>query len=63
MGKNRPEFCSQLKKDLINLPFPAPLFHEVLIPFNAGNFSMSPIHINDVANCFIKSIDDKKDNK
>jgi NADH dehydrogenase len=62
-GKNRPEFCSQLKKDLINLPFPAPLFHEGLIPFNAGNFSMSPIHINDVANCFIKSIDDKKDYK
>ena len=27
-GNGRPEFCSQLKKDLINLPFPAPLFHE-----------------------------------
>ena len=25
-GNGRPEFCSQLKKDLINLPFPAPLF-------------------------------------
>ncbi|SVD40894.1 uncharacterized protein METZ01_LOCUS393748, partial [marine metagenome] len=27
-GHDRPEFCTQLKKDLISLPFPAPLFHE-----------------------------------
>ena len=60
-GQSRPEFCSQLKKDLVSLPLPAPLFHEGLVPFNAGNFSMSPIHINDVSNCFVKSIDNKKD--
>ena len=56
-GHDRPEFCTQLKKDLINLPIPAPLFHEGLIPFNAGSFSMSPIHIKDVANIFVSSIE------
>ena len=56
-GHDRPEFCTQLKKDLINLPVPAPLFHEGLIPFNAGSFTMSPIHIKDVANIFVSSIE------
>ena len=59
-GKDRPEFCSQLKKDMLSLPIPAPLFHEGLIPFDAGNFSMSPIHIKDVAIFFVKSLEDKK---
>jgi len=55
-GKDRPEFCTQLKKDLINFPIPAPLFYEGLIPFNAGSFSMSPIHVKNVAEFFVKSI-------
>ena len=59
-GNGRPEFCSQLKRDMLSLPFPAPLFHEGLMPFNAGNFLMSPIHIKDVATLFVKSIEDKK---
>ena len=59
-GNGRPEFCSQLKKDLINLPLPAPLFHEGLIPFNAGNFSMSPVHIKDVAKSFVNSLTNEK---
>ena len=59
-GHDRPEFCTQLKKDLINLPFPAPLFHEGLLPFNAGSFTMSPIHVKTVADIFVSSID--KDN-
>lgn len=58
-GSGRPEFCSQLKKDMIGLPFPAPLFHEGLNPFGAGNFSMSPIHIKDVAKSFVDSINNK----
>ncbi|GIT40804.1 MAG: hypothetical protein Ct9H300mP9_6540 [Candidatus Neomarinimicrobiota bacterium] len=31
-GSNRPEFCTQLKKDLIRLPIPAPLFHDGIVP-------------------------------
>lgn len=55
-GGNRPEFCTQLKKDLIRLPIPAPLFYEGLVPVNAGKFTMSPIHVKDVASIFVKSI-------
>ena len=35
----------QLKKDMLSLPFPAPLFYNGLLPFNAGQFKMSPIHV------------------
>ena len=55
-GGSRPEFCTQLNKDLIRLPIPAPLFHNGLLPLDAGNFSMSPIHIKDIASIFVKSI-------
>ena len=56
----RDEFCAQLKKDMLSLPFPAPLFHKGLLPFNAGQFKMSPIHVKNVASFFVKSI--KMDN-
>ena len=56
-GEGRPEFCSQLKKDMLSLPIPAPLFHPGLNPLNAGKFAMSPIHVKDVARFFIQSID------
>ena len=60
-GHDRPEFCTQLKKDLISLPLPAPLFHEGILPLNAGSFTMSPIYIKDVANIFVSSIDKEND--
>jgi len=50
------EFCAQLKKDMLSLPFPAPLFYNGILPVNAGQFKMSPIHIKDVVSFFIKSI-------
>ena len=55
-SKDKQEFCKQLKSDMISLPFPAPLFHDGLLPFNAGEFEMSPIHIKDVSKIFIKSL-------
>ena len=58
-GSNRPEFCTQLKKDLIRLPSPAPLFYDGIVPINAGRFSMSPIHVKDVASIFIGSLNSK----
>ena len=33
-GGDRPEFCSQLKKAMLRLPFPAPNFHPGLKPMN-----------------------------
>ena len=59
-GEGRPEFCSQLKKDMLGLPFPAPNFHAGLNPMNAGKFAMSPIHVKDVAQFFVKSIELKE---
>ena len=59
-GEGRPEFCSQLKKDMLSLPFPAPNFHAGLNPMNAGKFAMSPIHVKDVAQFFVKSIELKE---
>ena len=51
------EFCTQLRNDMLNLPLPAPLFFEKLNVINAGKFSMSPIHITDVAKCFVNCIE------
>ena len=56
-GNNRPEFCTQLKKDMLGLPIPAPNFHKGLNPLDAGKFAMSPINVKDVASFFVKSID------
>jgi len=58
--KGRPEFCSQLKKDMLSLPFPSPNFFPGLNPFNSGKFAMSPIHAKDVASIFVKSINEIK---
>ena len=55
-SKNHKEFCSQLKKDMFKIPLPAPLFYKGLLPFNAGNFMLSPIHVQNVADFFVKSI-------
>ena len=54
--EGRPEFCTQIRDDMLSLPFPAPLFYNGLLPFNAGSFSMSPIHVKNVAEFFVKSI-------
>ena len=51
------EFCSQLKRDMISLPIPAPSFYSGLLPINSGNFRMSPIHVKNVSDFFAKAID------
>ena len=55
-SEGKDEFCAQLKKDMLSLPFPAPLFYNGILPLNAGQFKMSPIHIKNVVSFFIKSI-------
>ena len=55
-GQGRPEFCTQIRDDMLSLPIPAPLFYEGLLPFNAGSFPMSPIHVDNVAEFFVKAI-------
>lgn len=55
-SQDRPEFCTQLRNDMLSLPIPAPLFYKGLLPFNAGSFSLSPIHVSNVAEFFVKAI-------
>ena len=55
-GHGRPEFCTQIRKDMLSLPLPAPLFYEGIWPSNAGLFSMTPIHVDNVAEFFVKAI-------
>jgi uncharacterized protein YbjT (DUF2867 family) len=54
--RGRIEFCTQLRDQMIRLPLPAPLFYEGLLPLNSGTFSMSPIHVEDVARIMITSL-------
>ncbi|MBH30393.1 MAG: epimerase [Candidatus Marinimicrobia bacterium] len=56
-GENRPEFCTQILKDMLRLPIPAPLFHHGFIPRNAGGFEFNPIHVSDVARIFVEGIE------
>ncbi len=50
--QGRMEFCSQLKKDIIDSPLPAPLFYRGLLPTNAGGFELAPVSVGDVATAF-----------
>ena len=59
-SNGKQEFCEQLKKDMLSLPFPAPLFFKGISLFKAGLFKMSPIHVKDVASIFVKSLSIKE---
>jgi NADH dehydrogenase len=50
------EFCTQLKRDIIDSPMPAPLFYPGLLPFNAGAFELAPVAVEDVAAAFCESL-------
>ncbi|MCG7981628.1 MAG: NAD(P)H-binding protein [Candidatus Thiodiazotropha lotti] len=54
LGRN--EFASMLKRDIIDPPFPAPLFFEGINPQHAGEFQLSPVHVEDVAKAFIQAL-------
>lgn len=43
------EFCSQLRDQVINIPFPAPLFYSGIFSKNAGSFELSPVYVKDLA--------------
>tara|TARA_Y100000588_G_C14156334_1_gene882785 strand:- start:455 stop:1372 length:918 start_codon:yes stop_codon:yes gene_type:complete len=57
---NDQEFCTQLRDTMINLPIPAPLFFPGLNIFKAAQFKMSPIHVENIADFFVKSIMDNQ---
>ncbi|MGV6808815.1 MAG: NAD(P)H-binding protein [bacterium] len=51
------EFCTQLVKELIEPAIPAPLFFPCLRPLQAGQFQLAPVHISDVAQVFVESLE------
>ena len=55
--RNRMEFATQLYRDIVCSPLPAPLFYRGLLPAAAGMFRMSPVHVTDVAAIFVSSLD------
>ena len=54
--RGRMEFATQLKRDIIDSPLPAPLFFSGLNPSRAGLFELSPVHVSDVATAFTGSL-------
>jgi len=55
--RGRMEFATQLYRDIVRPPLPAPLFYEGLLPFNAGEFRMSPVYVKDVASVFVQALE------
>jgi NADH dehydrogenase len=55
--RGRMEFATQLKRDIIDAPMPAPLFYPGLLPTGAGQFAMSPVHVDDVARAFVTALE------
>jgi NADH dehydrogenase len=56
--RGRMEFASQLKRDIIDPPVPAPLFFPGINPLAAGCFELSPVHVKDVAAAFTAALGD-----
>ena len=68
-GAGRPEFCMMLDKLMLNLvpfpkflPFPAPSFFNGINPFESGNYSLSMVHVKDVASVFVNVLVDDATN-
>ncbi len=57
-SNGKKEFCNELKKNMLSLPFPAPAFFSGFNFIAAGKFEMSPVHVKDVSKVFVKSIKD-----
>ena len=55
--RGRMEFASQLARDVIDSPLPAPLFFNGLLPTGAGQFKLSPVHVENVAQAFVNSLE------
>jgi len=54
--RGRMEFCTQLGKEMIRPPIPAPNFFTGWSPARGG-FAMSPVHVEDVAAAFVRSLE------
>jgi NADH dehydrogenase len=57
--RGRMEFATRLQQDVVRSPMPAPLFFDGLLPVGAGCFRLSPVHVEDLARVFARSLDDR----
>lgn len=55
--RGRMEFCTQMLEQMIAPPIPAPAFFRGLSPARGG-FSMTPVHVEDVARAFAGALAD-----
>ena len=60
--KGKMEFCTQVKRDMVSMPLPLPIFFSGFNFIKAGRFKMSPIHVKNVAEFFVNSIKLKDSN-
>ena len=51
------EFASMLKQQIIDPPLPIPLFHDGVLPLNAGGFALSPVHVEDVCAAMVGALE------
>nr|VFK53615.1 MAG: NADH dehydrogenase [Candidatus Kentron sp. TUN]VFK60884.1 MAG: NADH dehydrogenase [Candidatus Kentron sp. TUN]VFK70098.1 MAG: NADH dehydrogenase [Candidatus Kentron sp. TUN] len=56
--RGRMEFATRLCEEIIRPPYPAPLFHKGLMSLEAGTFQVAPIHVKNVADIYIKALED-----
>jgi uncharacterized protein YbjT (DUF2867 family) len=56
--RGRMEIATQLYRDIIRPPLPAPLFCRGLLPSDAGAFRLAPIHVEEVAGAFAQGLED-----
>lgn len=60
--RGRMEFCTQLQKELVQPPIPAPLFFGGFNLFGAGQFQLAPVHVADVAAAFVGALSNPEAN-
>ena len=61
--KGKMEFCTQVKRDMVKIPLPLPMFFSGVDVFSAGSSRMSPIHVRNVAQFFVGAIDKEDSNQ
>jgi len=54
--RGRMEFCTRLRDQMVRPPLPAPAFFTGISP-RRGTFSMTPVHVRDVAAAFVGALD------
>lgn len=58
--RGRMEFCTQLKRQLVDPPVPASVFFPGANPFAAGRQPMSPVFVEDVAEAFVACLEEPR---